>query len=134
LHAVDKETAMPPRTAPQRRPSPDVLPDSLPRRGQEPDVLPDDARRRDQPDLTPDSLPPARESDLTDTRPDGGVAEHPIHDEDQEDLEPDDYEREVDEIAARNTERRAADEELGGADEFTTEELGPRSIPSEDNG
>ena len=31
-------------------------------------------------------------------RPDGGNDQHPIHDEDQEDTTPDDYEREIDRL------------------------------------
>ena len=86
---------MPPRNAPKRRPDPDVLPDSLPKGGEEPDVLPDDLRRRDQPETTPDSLPRRGDPRTTDTRPDGGVAQHPIHDADQEDKGPGDYERDI---------------------------------------
>lgn len=127
---------MPPRTPPIRGPEPDLVPGSLPQGG--PDLLPDDLRRNDQPDVTPVSVPPdalppnepADEVAPTDTRPDGGVAQHPIHDEDQEDLEPDDYEQEIDEVADDATRRgRAAEESAGGNDEFTSEELGPRSIP-----
>jgi hypothetical protein len=126
---------MPPRNAPKRRPEPDVLPDSLPKRGDEPGVMPDDLRRNDQAETTPDSLPSRRGGGVTDTRPDGGVAQHPIHDEDQEDLEPDDYEEEVDEVQQANADRRArAGEPIGGGDEFTTEELGPRSIPARKRG
>jgi hypothetical protein len=91
---------MPPRKGPPRRRSPDVVPDSLPKGGEEPDVLPDDLRRVDQAEVTPDSLP-QHESPATDTRPDGGVEQHPTHDEDQEDKGPDDYEREVDAVASR---------------------------------
>lgn len=124
---------MPSRPAPRRRPAPDVLPDSLPKRGEEPDVLPDDLRRTDQPDTRPDSLPPQDEPGLTDTRPDGGIAQHPIHDEDQEDLEPEDYEEEVDEVAdeRRRARARAGEDDVSAGDEFTVEELGPRSIPPE---
>ena len=86
---------MPRKPAPKRR-DPDVLPDSLPKGGQEPDLLPDDLRRRDQPDMTPDSLPKRRDPPATDTRPDGGVAQHPIHDGDQDDKGPAGYEREID--------------------------------------
>jgi hypothetical protein len=82
----------------------------------ESDILPDDLRRRDQPETTPDSLPRRGDPGTLDTRPDGGVAQHPIHDEDQEDMEPDDFEDEIDDAA----------------DEFDDEELGPRSISSND--
>jgi hypothetical protein len=91
---------MAPKPAPRRRRAPDVLPDSLPR--DEPDaILPDEVRRRDEPDVLPDSLPARdKERTLEGQTParDGGVAQHPIHDEDLEDLGPDDYQRQVDEI------------------------------------
>ena len=87
---------MAPRTAPKPRQTPDVLPNSLPPKI-EPDVMPDDLRRRDPPE-TPDSLPRV-DNDVTiagSPSEDGGVAQHPIHDEDQEDMEPQDYEAEID--------------------------------------
>jgi hypothetical protein len=60
--------------------------------------MPDAVRRRDL---------PAEEVPLTVPRPagglsppqDGGVAEHPIHDDDIEDLGPEDYEELTDEVA-----------------------------------
>jgi hypothetical protein len=107
----------------------------VPKSDEQPDLLPDDLRRNDQPDLTPDSLPPRSEPGVTDTRPDGGVAEHPIHDEDQDDLEPDDYEEEVDEVADKRAEQRgrAGEDDESAGDELTVAELGPRSMPlSED--
>ena len=77
-----------------------------------PDTLPDDLRRDDSASMPPDSLPP-RDNAAEARRPagggfspaeDGGVAQHPIHDEDQEDRTPGDYEREIDRLdaAARN--------------------------------
>ena len=77
-----------------------------------PDTLPDDLRRDDSASTPPDSLPP-RDNAAEARRPagggfspaeDGGVAQHPIHDEDQEDRTPGDYEREIDRLdaAARN--------------------------------
>ena len=93
---------MPPKTAPLPRPGPDVQPEALPREDK-PEIMPDDLRRRDQPE-TPDSLPRVDENVSLDGRPseDGGNPDHPIHDEDQEDLEPQDYEEEIDE-AERET-------------------------------
>ena len=92
---------MAPKPARRQRRTPDVLPDSLPRSDQ-PDVIgPDEVRRRDEPDVLPDSLPPRdKERTLEGQTParDGGVAQHPIHDEDLEDLGPDDYQRQVDAI------------------------------------
>ena len=68
-----------------------------------PDALRDDLRRRDQQPTRPDSMP-SRDDErpgevpagggFTPT-PDGGNDQHPIHDEDQEDATPDDYEREI---------------------------------------
>jgi hypothetical protein len=73
-----------------------------------PDALPDDLRRRDQRQTPPDSLTPrdeAREGEeptgggFTPAE-DGGVAQHPVHDSDQEDSGPSDYEREIDRLDA----------------------------------
>jgi hypothetical protein len=92
-------------------PQPDIQPGTLPTQGEAPDLLPDDLRRNDQPDV-PDEprpaedLPPGDETAPTDTRPDGGLAQHPIHDEDQEDLEPDDYEQEIEAVAEARSRRR----------------------------
>lgn len=79
--------AQKPRTAPRN------VADSLPRRNEGTDVAPDDLRRTDQPRVPPDSLPPEDERETT---ADGGVGQHPIHDSDQEDRDPEDFEREVD--------------------------------------
>jgi hypothetical protein len=95
------EIDMAPKPAPLRRRAPDVLPDSLPRDDAPDAILPDEVRRRDEPDVLPDSLPARdKERTLEGQTParDGGVAQHPIHDEDLEDLGPDDYQRQVDEI------------------------------------
>jgi hypothetical protein len=63
---------------------------------------PRDPRRRDQRDAPPDSLPRSSE-DIPiagySAAPDGGVAQHPIHDEPEEDFTPRDYERQIDEVA-----------------------------------
>ena len=73
--------------------SPGNTPDSLPKTDNSTDVLPDDVRRTDSPQtVPPDSLPPAAEEQSLD----GGVAEHPIHDDDLEDRGPEDFEREID--------------------------------------
>ena len=61
---------------------------------------------RDPPETPPDSMPPdedvAEEEDPVGggftPRADGGNEQHPIHDEDQEDATPDDYEREIDRL------------------------------------
>ncbi len=72
-------------------------------RKRQPDLeqLPDDLRRVDQPQQTPPATLPRPEEQLeTDGSPpiDGGVAEHPIHDDDLEDLGPEDFEEEIDEL------------------------------------
>jgi hypothetical protein len=112
---------MPPKTAPLPRPAPDVLP-----REDKPEIMPDDLRRRDQPE-TPDSLPPIDENISVEGRPseDGENPDHPIHDEDQEDLEPQDYEEEIDE-AERET---LAEHPEGSAPPLDrlTQERGPDS-------
>jgi hypothetical protein len=83
----------------RRRQAPDLETNNAP------DLLPDDLRRRGLPEAPPDSLPPDDEAvteEPTDggfiPRPDGGNEQHPIHDEDQEDATPDDYEREIDRL------------------------------------
>jgi hypothetical protein len=76
-----------PRQAPQN------VPDSLPPRDPGTDVLPDDVRRTDRSRrVPPDSLPATED----DTSADGGVAQHPVHDSDEEDRGPEDYERATD--------------------------------------
>ncbi|HEY1153192.1 MAG TPA: hypothetical protein VGE73_05020 [Pseudolabrys sp.] len=93
-----------PEKAPQR-PQPEITPDSVPDR---PEILPDDMRRRDRPEA-PDSLPPAREEATL--APDGGNANHPVHDEPIEDMEPQDYEAMIDN-AEEGQIRRQTDDEI----------------------
>jgi len=85
---------------PRRRQAPDLETNTGP------DLLRDDLRRRGQPETSPDSMPP-RDEERTGEEPagggftpraDGGNEQHPIHDEDQEDATPDDYEREIDRL------------------------------------
>ena len=93
---------MPPKPAPPRKTSPP--PDSLPSNA---DALPGDLRRQDQQTVPPDNLPDADENtDLDRPRgghplaPDGGDADHPIHDDDpDEDFTPRDYEEQIDQVA-----------------------------------
>jgi hypothetical protein len=62
------------------------------------DLLTDDLRR-DPSQTSPDSMPPDEAVGEGFTpRADGGNDQHPIHDEDQEDATPDDYEREIDRL------------------------------------
>ena len=68
---------------------PDV-PDSLPPHDSGPDVIPDDVRRTDPSQrVPPDSLPPMQEQSVE--RADGGIAQQPVHDDDLEDLDPEDF-------------------------------------------
>lgn len=71
-----------------------------------PDVT--DDRRTDMPESPPDSLPPRDEDKREMTaagggftpKEDGGVDQHPVHDDDQEDNTASDYERELDRLDA----------------------------------
>jgi hypothetical protein len=84
----------------RRRRAPDLEPNTAP------DPLHDDLRRRDQPRTPPDSIPQREEERTSEEavgggftpKADGGNEQHPIHDEDQEDAAPDDYEREIDRL------------------------------------
>jgi hypothetical protein len=92
----------------QRRTSPrDTIPAGA-------DAVPADLRRTD-PDVTrPDDLPEVDGGHMAEdvvgggTTPkiDGGVDQHPVHDEDQEDRTPSDYEREIDRIDAATRAQR----------------------------
>jgi hypothetical protein len=64
--------------------------------------LPDDLRRTDNQEAPPDSLPrPSTKLSVAGSPPiDGGMPDHPIHDDDLEDLGPEDFEEEI-ELAAR---------------------------------
>jgi hypothetical protein len=87
---------MGPKPAPERRDTGDTPPDSLPPIERD---VPEDLRRRDPPDvMPPDSLPRPDEDVRATGRhgsPDGGNDQHPVHDEDLEDRDPEDYEREL---------------------------------------
>ena len=64
--------------------------------------MPEAVRRRDQPEDAPATVPrPDENVRLGGVSPpeDGGVAQHPIHDDDLEDLGPEDYEELTDEVA-----------------------------------
>jgi hypothetical protein len=89
---------MAPKPQPKRRDN--VSPDS-PAEKRRSDDLPDDLRRRDQPRTPPDSLPP-KVDDVPTLAIDGGNPNHPVHDDDLEDLEPSDFEEEVDALDAPN--------------------------------
>jgi hypothetical protein len=78
------------------------------------DAMPADDRRTDPQATRPDDLPEVDGGLIADdtvgggTTPkiDGGIDQHPVHDEDQEDRTPSDYEREIDRIdAATRTQR-----------------------------
>jgi hypothetical protein len=73
------------------------------------DEMPDTVRRRDQPEPgAPRTVPrPGENVRIGGVSPpeDGGVAEHPIHDYDLEDLDAEDYERMTDEVARTGIKR-----------------------------
>ena len=78
------------------------------------DALPAGLRRTDQEPTRPDDLPQVDSGPMTEDavgggftpKIDGGVDQHPVHDEDQEDRTPSDYEREIDRIdSATRSER-----------------------------
>lgn len=69
------------------------------------DPIPDDLCRRDQPQRippAPGSMPRPDEERQADGTPpiDGGVEQHPVHDEDLEDRGPEDFEQEIEEVAS----------------------------------
>jgi hypothetical protein len=72
------------------------------------DAMPADDRRAGQDATRPDGLPDVESGRMADDavgggltpKIDGGNAQHPVHDEDQEDRMPSDYEREIDRIDA----------------------------------
>jgi hypothetical protein len=76
--------------APKRKRARRDVPDSLPRDDNRTDVLPDKARGTDNPQ-SPSPTP-------EEAAPDGGLAQHPIHDDDLEDRDSADYERDIDQI------------------------------------
>ena len=78
------------------------------------DAIPADLRRVDPEPTPPEGLPEVEGGRLAEDvveggftpKIDGGVDQHPIHDEDQEDATPSDYEREIDRLdAATRSER-----------------------------
>jgi hypothetical protein len=83
--------------APKPRRKTQNVPDSLPKPDEGTDAIPDEVRHTDLAQrILPDSLPPMEEQSIE--RADGGVAQHPIHDGDLEDRDPEDFEREIDEV------------------------------------
>lgn len=83
-----------------RKPQPksrnNAPPDSPPDDGRS-DAVPDELRRRDQPNTPPDSLPPEKDG-VASLSGDGGNPNHPVHDDDIEDLDSAGFEAEVDEL------------------------------------
>jgi hypothetical protein len=105
---------MPPKPGQPRRES-SAPPDSLTPQS---DPLPGDLRRDNQRRTPPDGLPQSSDEDLSEDgpvtgalAPDGGVAQHPIHDEPLEDMTPGDYEELIEEAAAAGVKRNAGDDE-----------------------
>ncbi|HEY4403635.1 MAG TPA: hypothetical protein VGN55_03195 [Xanthobacteraceae bacterium] len=80
--------------APKRTRAPHDVPDSLPKDQNRTDVLPDQGRAAVEPQVPPASAAPSAEE----TAPDGGSDQHPIHDDDLEDRDSQDYERDIDQI------------------------------------
>jgi hypothetical protein len=80
--------------APKRDRAPRDVPDSLPKGDDRTDVLPDKPRAAERPQVPPES-PSAT---VEETAPDGGSAQHPIHDDDLEDRDSEDFERDIDQI------------------------------------
>jgi hypothetical protein len=78
-----------------------------------PDLLRDDLRRRDQRQTPDESMPPRVDDHSSEEavgggftpKVDGGNEQHPIHDEDQEDAAPEDYEQEIDRLDDANRSR-----------------------------
>ncbi len=72
------------------------------------DAMPADVRRTDVGETPADNLPDVESGRLAEDvveggftpKHDGGVAQHPILDEDRDDAEPSDYERELDRLDA----------------------------------
>jgi hypothetical protein len=72
------------------------------------DALPADMRWTDPEATRPDDLPTIEDGRMAEDvvgggvtpKPDGGIDQHPIHDEDQEDATASDYEREIDRLDA----------------------------------
>ena len=72
------------------------------------DAMPSDDRRADPQATRPDNLPEVESGRMAEDpvgggmtpKIDGGNDQHPIHDEDQEDRMPSDYEREIDRLDA----------------------------------
>jgi hypothetical protein len=93
-------------------------PDSVPPRSE---PLPDDLRHDDQPAIAGDEIPSAGEDaegddDVEVHSPaiDGGVDQHPVHDDDpDDDFTPEDYEEQIEESdeAERDRRRRASADE-----------------------
>ena len=80
--------------APKRNRAQRDVPDSLSKDDNRTDVLLDKVQRTEQPQTPPESPSPTPEE----ATPDGGLAQHPIHDDDLEDRDSEDYERDIDQI------------------------------------
>ena len=78
------------------------------------DAVSADLRRTDPEATRPDNLPEVDAGGMTEDvvdggytpKIDGGVDQHPVHDEDQEDRTPSDYEREIDRVDAATRSKR----------------------------
>lgn len=82
-----------------------------------PDLIQKD-RRRDLPETRPDTLGEHAErgenvpagGGFTPTE-DGGNPQHPVHDEDEDDMMPEDYEREIDSVDGEELDEEETDDE-----------------------
>ena len=78
------------------------------------DAMPADLRRTDPEVTRPEDLPQVDSGRMAEDvvgggvtpKIDGGVDQHPVHDEDQEDRTPSDYEREIDRVDAATRAQR----------------------------
>jgi hypothetical protein len=70
------------------------VPDPLSKDDDSTDVLLDKMQRADKPQTPSESPSPTPDE----AAPDGGLAQHPIHDDDLEDRDSEDYERDMDQI------------------------------------
>jgi hypothetical protein len=120
---MTKAKSTKPKAKPGTRESPSITPDSIAKRDQ---TLPDDLRRRVREEI-PDSLPAAREESTL--APDGGAADHPIHDEPLEDMKPEDFEAQIDDAEKAKLERYTDDETV---DPRTTREFSAGSSDPRD--
>jgi len=74
------------------------VPGPLPKHDNHTDALVDRMQRADKPQTPPESPSESPSPTPDEAAPDGGLAQHPIHDDDLEDRDSEDYERDMDQI------------------------------------